>query len=129
MVATVFDSFPSAIVGGVWKIGTVNRGTEVGTVFETVGELDVIVDEEGTGSLAKSPTADSLDVGTLLYVKPEQLPTLRTAELVAGYMLTDGDYYYSITASSIGKNQETGEVEHVELLISETEVAQWQARR
>ncbi len=123
MVATVFDSFPSAIVGGVWKIGTVNRGTEVGTVFETVGELDVIVDEEGTGSLAKSPTADSLDVGTLLYVKPEQLPTLRTAELVAGYMLTDGDYYYSITASSIGKNQETGEVEHVELLISETEVA------
>lgn len=123
MTATVFDLFPNAIVGGVWKIGTVKRGTEVGTVFEAIGELDVIVDEEGTGSLAKSPTAESFDVGTLLYAKPEQLPTLRTAELVAGYMLTDGDYYYSITASSIGKNQETGEVEHVELLINETEVA------
>ena len=60
----------------------------------------------------------------LIYCKPEQMPTLDTNTLVSGYMLYNSteDSYYMIIDAGIGKNQHTGNIEHVELKVTMTEV-------
>ena len=122
MDATVFNAFPNAIISGVWQIGKVSRGTEEGTVIASTTNLDVIVDEATTGDLSKSPSADGSKTQTLVYAKPEQLPTLDTATIVASYVLiANSTHYYNITDCAIAKNQHTGNIEHVELFIEETE--------
>lgn len=123
----VFEAFPRAIVSGVWQISAYQRGSVVGAVFDTenASELDVIVDEGNASTVDSAPSAEPLDADLLLYVKPAQLPTTNTRALTAGYLLHDSknDDYFAIIDASVGKNQETGEVEHIELLLKQTEVS------
>lgn len=119
----VFKAFPGAVVSGVYSIGEYQRGTLEGNRFVKDADLDVIIDEGDTGDIGMVPNAEVLDADLLLYVKPEQLPTTNPRRLTAGYMIHDsceGDYF-AIVNASIGKNQHTGKIEHVELLLRQIE--------
>lgn len=123
----VFEAFPAAIVNGVWQIAAYQRGGVVGAVWdaENASELDVIIDEGDDSTINGAPNTEPLDADLLLYAKPDQLPSTNPRALAAGYLLYDSenDDYFAIVDASLGKNQETGELEHVELLLRQTEVA------
>lgn len=123
MAFAVFDVFPEAVVKGKWQIGKLRRGTETGNTFTDAVDVDVIEDEVTTGNLSQSPDADGLNTNTLLYCRPDQLPTLNTSELVAGYLFRDStnDTSFMIINAAIGKNQHTGEVEHAEFTLKMVE--------
>ena len=119
----VFNAFPNAVVSDEWMIGACEKATEVGNVFQPLGYLDVIIDEGASSQTGMTPNADQLDSDSLLYVRPEQMPTCRRAGLMAGFLLlnTEEGQFYDIRDVSVGKNQETGEVEHLELKVRQTE--------
>lgn len=121
----VFNAFPNAIVSDVWQLGTLTHDTDTGNNFALVSALDVIVDEISIAEREMNPNPDELNSSTLLYVKPSQLPTLNPNALVTDYLIynSEDDLYFTIENAGIGKNQETGEVEHVEFLIKQTETA------
>ncbi|MCM1218189.1 MAG: hypothetical protein NC548_27200 [Lachnospiraceae bacterium] len=121
----VFNAFPNAIISNQWELGEVQYATEIGTQFANPKPCDVILDEGSFTARQKSPEIAYEDSDDLIYAKPEQMPTLVTAKLTNGYMWHDklNDLYYEIRDASIGKNQETGEIEHIEFLIRPTEVA------
>lgn len=121
MDLSIFEAFSFAIISGVWQIGTYTRGGVVGNVFTKTNDLDVIIDEENASTITSNP--ENLTTGMLIYVKPEQMPTLNTNELVSDYMLYDSenDDYYAITFASVGKNQHKGTIEHIELTVVQTE--------
>ena len=126
MDTSIFNAFPSAIIYGEWQIGSCQHGTIVGNVFVKIGDIDVIVDEGNNSDINSTP--ETLRSDLLIYAKPEQLPTTRTNELVAGYMLYNSaeDAYYNIIDAGIGKNQEVGKIEHIELKVVQTEVTEWE---
>lgn len=119
----VFSAFPQAIITNVWEIGQIQRATEVGNRFVPLGYLDVIVDEVSSASFDQTPSADFLDSDTLLYVRPEQVSASKSA-LMASYVLHNSEdgMYYNIVNVGTGKNQQTGQIEHLELIIRQTEV-------
>lgn len=121
MDLSIFESFPSAIVYGEWQLGNFKHGSVVGNVFNKCATLDVIVDEGNSSEITSTPERAVSDY--LIYAQPSQLPTLRTTELVGGYMLYNDpeDKYYAIIDAGIGKNQENGNIEHVELKVVQTE--------
>lgn len=121
----VFEALPNAVITNVWELGQVQNGTEIGKVFSDPATCDVIVDEGSFTTTERAPDAPYEDSDSLIYAKPEQMPTLLTAELTNGYMWHDktNNLYYEIREASLGKNQETGQVEHVEFLVRPTEVA------
>ena len=123
MDISIFDVFSNAIISGVWQIGTCQHGTLVGNVFTKEADLDVVIDE-GNASVVNT-TPEQLKSDLLVYVKPEQMPTIRTNKLVSSYMLYDSenDDYYEIIDAGVGKNQHTGNIEHLELKVVQTEVA------
>lgn len=125
MDTSIFKAFPSAIIYNQWQIGSCQHGSIIGNVFVKIADLDVIIDE-GSNSTVNS-TIEALKSDMLVYAKPEQLPTIRTNELVSGYMLYDSieDKYYEIIDAGLGKNQEVGIIEHVELKVVQTEVTEW----
>lgn len=120
----VFDAFPNAIISKIWEIGIVLRGTEVGTKFQAVGFVDVIVDEEVNGSLGTSPNAEGVSDDTLIYARPTDLPKVPIASFVGGYYWhnTETDTFYEIVQVGVGKNQEKGIVEHLEFKVQPTGV-------
>lgn len=121
----VFDVFPNAIVKDDWKLGQLIENTDVGKTYNDFGFKDVIVDEEASGELDVAPTAEGIETGTLLYARPEQMPSLNIAELIASfywYQKSAGQFYRIIRVG-IGKNQETGTIEHIEFDIKPTEFA------
>ena len=122
MDCSIFNAFPNAIITGIWQIGTCQHGTLIGNVFTKVADIDVVIDEGNNSSI--NTDIETLDSDMLVYCKPEQLPTIKTKQLVSGYMLYDSveDDYYMIIDAGIGKNQHTGEIEHVELKVVQTEV-------
>ena len=123
----IFSAFPSAIIYNTWEIGLMNRDTEIGKTFESAPtSCDVIIDEEEQAFLDTSPQAEYRDSNTLIYAKPDQLPTLDTGTLQASYLWhnIENDTYYEIRRVGIGKNQDNGVVEHVEFEIHQTEVAE-----
>lgn len=122
MDISIFKAFPNAIISGIWQIGTCQHGTIVGNEFKRLYDIDVIIDEGSNASVNNTP--ETLKSDMLIYVAPCQLPTLATNELVANYMLynTDENKYYEIVDAGIGKNQENGIVEHIELKVVQTEV-------
>lgn len=127
MDLSIFKAFSNAIISGVWQIGTSQRGTVTGSIFTKVADLDVVLDEGAAVNLTSTPeTLTSNRFSDLLvYVKPEQMPTIRANKLVSGYMLYDsseGDYYEIIDVG-VGKNQHTGLIEHLELRVVQTEVS------
>ena len=119
----VFSAFAGAVVSGVYSIGSYQRGTLEGNQFVKVSDLDVIVDEGDAGQIGGAPNAETLDADLLLYAKPTQLPTTNPRALTAGYLIYDSTYddYFAIIDASIGKNQHTGQIEHVELLLRQTD--------
>lgn len=122
VIPTVFDCFPNAIISGVWQIGQFGKSTMTGNVFKAEGFVDVIVDEGSNTDIDNAPNAQAMLSDTLLYARPEQMPVVSTKALVGDYMLynTQEDSYYAIVDAGIGKNQETGVVEHIELKVRET---------
>lgn len=122
MDTSIFEAFPNAIVSGIWEIGFCQHGTVVGNQYKKYSDLDVVVDEGNSSSVNNIP--ENLKSDTLVYVNPCQLPTLNTNILVSSYMLFNRqeNSYYEIVDAGIGKNQHTGEVEHVELKLLLTEV-------
>lgn len=122
---SVFEAFPNAIESGVWQLGHLKHSTEVGKRFEAVsGQFDVIVDEISQARTATSPSAEAILEDTLLYAKAEQLPTLNSAALTGGYLWYNSqtETYYAITEVGIGKNQQTGAIEHLEFKLRPTGV-------
>lgn len=122
MDISIFDAFPGAIISGVWQIGTCQHGTILGNQFEKVADLDVIVDDGSSSDINTTPEALTSDI--LLYVCPQQMPTTNTSQLVSDFMVynSEDDEYYMIVNAGIGKNQHTGNMEHVELELVRTEV-------
>lgn len=120
----VFSAFPSAVVSGRFFIGSYQRGTVEGNQFINEGALDVIIDEGDASDIGSAPNAETIIANLLLYVKPEQLPTTNPRALTSGYLIYDAEYndYFAIIDASIGKNQERGKTEHIELLLRQTEV-------
>lgn len=121
----VFEAFEEAIIEDRWELGQQLTGTMRGKEFSNAVACDVIVDEGSYATPNRSPEVEYQESDTLIYARPEQMPTLNTAELTNGYMWHDKetDTFYEIRQASLGKNQETGEVEHVEFLIRPTLVA------
>lgn len=126
MDLSIFDAFSNGIVSGVWEIGFFQHGTVVGNEYKRIRCIDVVVDEGSSSSINTTPEALRSDL--LIYVKPEQMPTLHTNELVSAYMLYNRseNAYYEIVDAGVGKNQHTGKIEHLELKVVQTEVVDGQ---
>lgn len=120
----VFEAFPNGIVSNQYELGEVQYATEVGTVFSNGVICDVIVEEETNVEFNRTPKANPEYTDMLIYARPEQMPTLVVAQLTNGYMWHDvlSDFYYEIVDVALGKNQETGQIEHVEFKVRQTEV-------
>lgn len=120
----VFNAFPQAVVSGVWELGQLINSTETGRSFASLGAKDVIVDEVVSGSINTSPRAAEIETDTLLYAKVNQMPTANAAAFISDYLWLDGvsNQYYTIIEVGLGKNQQTGEIEHIEFRIRPTEV-------
>lgn len=132
MDISIFDAFPNAIISGVWQIGICKHGTVVGNQFNSLNNVDVIIDEGYNSNINTTPETIGSDM--LVYVKPCQMPKevndlMMTNQvvvaLVANYMLYNSanDTYYMIVDAGVGKNQHTGNIEHLELKLRETEIA------
>lgn len=122
----VFSAFPGAVVSGRFSIGSYQRGTLEGNQFSLISSLDVIIDEGDIGEIGRAPNAETLEANILLYVKPEQLPTTNPRALTAGYIIYDQEYddYFAIINASVAKNQNVGQIEHIELLLRQTEATE-----
>lgn len=112
---TVFEALPQGIER--WQIASLKKSTLTGDIFSDPQALDVIADE-GSSTGAETTSAEAIRADTLLYAKPEQMPTTNPATLVAGFGIIspDGEHYAIIEAGK-GKNQQTGALEHIELRI------------
>lgn len=118
---TVFDAFPNAIE--TWHIAAMQYSTITGN--QTTGtwqDIEVIVDEGSSTEPNQSPNYASAFSDLLIYCRPEQLPTLETAALVADYAIKDKNCrLFAIIDAGIGKNQELGIIEHVELKLKQVD--------
>lgn len=127
LTTTVFQAFPNAIEHETWQIGKMAFSTITGNDLDATSltYIDVIEDEANNSEPNNSPSNAEAYSDTLLYVKPEQMPTIDTAELIASYVVknTTTDKLYAIIDAGIGKNQESGTIEHIELRIRQTEAA------
>ena len=116
---TVFQAFPNGIEHEIWQIGQMAYSTITGNALDddTLTFIDAIVDEANNSEPNASPNAAVTYTDTLLYVKPDQMPTIDTAELIASYAVknTTTDKLYAIIDAGIGKNQDNGVIEHIEL--------------
>jgi len=117
---TVFEAFPNGIEA--WSIAKVHYGTLTGN--EQIGQaqtINVIVDEINSSEIRAGASATPLDSDTLLYAKPEELPSTNPAVLIAYYIVIDeAGRTYRIMDAAKGKNQDTGILEHIELTIRQT---------
>lgn len=114
---TVFDAFPNAIEHG-WQIAQVTYSSITGNTVTNGTDIDVIIDEGSSSDANQAPNAAGLFADTLVYTKPNQMPTTDTSALVAGYVLIDpNERTWEIIDAGQGKNQENGQIEHIELKI------------
>lgn len=114
---TVFDAFPNAIEQG-WQIAQVTYSSITGNTVTNGTDIDVIIDEGSSSDANQAPNAAGLYADTLIYAKPDQMPTTDTSALVAGYVLIDpNERTWEIIDAGQGKNQENGQIEHIELKI------------
>ena len=122
MDISIFEAFPNAIVSGVWEIGQCKHGTIIGNQFVPYRPIDIVVDEGFSSNISSTPEAIFSDM--LIYCYPNQMPSLSANALVSEYMIHNviDDTYFMITDAGIGKNQHTGNLEHVELRLVQTEV-------
>lgn len=120
----VFKAFSKAIITDDWSLGSITISTDVGKIFKDEGFKSVIVDE-GAEADENSPNANTLTTDTLIYAKPDEMPTTNTAELVASYFWHQQStgQYYRILEVGVGKNQDEGIVEHIEFRVRPSEIA------
>lgn len=120
----VFSAFPNTIESETWALGMVEKDTETGTTLGNLSFCDVIVDEVENAYLDNAPDAAYTDSDTLIYARPDQLPTFDLGTLQASYLWvnTETGAVYEIRQAGIGKNHETGLIEHFEFILHETEV-------
>lgn len=115
---TVFDAFPNAIERD-WQISKMAYSTITGNELDadSLRNIDVIIDEGSSSEPNASPSYANLYSDMLIYVRPDQMPTMNTAALVGDYVVknTTTNTTYAIIDAGIGKNQETGKIEHIEL--------------
>ena len=110
----VFEAFPQAIEE--WTIAEMAYGTITGNTLSNPKTIRVIVDEGAGADQNNSPSAATIASDTLLYVMPADLPTTDTSALVADYAIKDPqNRTFAIIDAGAGKNQHTGQLEHVEL--------------
>lgn len=124
-MATVFEAFPNAIVSDDWKLGVLAENTEIGKQWSDLGFKSVIVDEASTSDIDTAPSAEGITSDTLLYAKPSEMTGLSVAKFVASYYWyqVSADQYYRIIEVGVGKNQDNGQIEHIEFRIKPTEFA------
>ena len=124
---TVFEAFPNAIEHEIWQIGSMAYSTITGNDLDenSLAYIDAIVDEGNSSEPNATPNAANTYSDMLLYIRPEQSPTLDTAELVASYVVknTTTEKLYAIIDAGIGKNQDSGVIEHIELKLRQTGAA------
>lgn len=118
---TVFEAFPNAIETG-WQIIPIAYSTVTGNYIdrENASDISVIVDEGNSSDANPAPNTASITADMLIYTRPSELPTTNTSALVAGYAISDATKLYEIIDAGIGKNQNNGRIEHVELRIRQT---------
>jgi len=117
---TVFEAFPNAVE--TWTLIQIQRGTEIGNIAEEIGSVRVIVADGDTAKGYNTPNADGVVADCLIYAMPEDLPTSVNKEALASYGLKDQNgFTYSILTIGTGKNQETGDTEHIEMTLKMTE--------
>ena len=111
----VFKAFSKAIITDDWSLGSITVSTDVGKI---------IIDEGAEGD-ENSPNANTLTTDTLIYAKPDEMPTTNPAELVASYFWHQQStgQYYRILEVGVGKNQDEGIVEHIEFRVRPSEIA------
>lgn len=121
----VFSAFPKAVRYD-WKIGRVQRATEQGDVFKTVGILATIESVGRSADLHNSPDAPASESSILLYVRPDTLPyEFDCATLMASFALKDAKgRVYDIADAAEGFNQERGVLEHIELSLTPTAIVE-----
>lgn len=115
---TVFDAFPNAIVQ--LKIAQVAYSSITGNDIdlENAETIDAIIDEGSSSDANQAPNAAGLYADTLIYTKPSQLPTTDTSTLVSDYaIINENDRTWEIIDAGVGKNQDNGQIEHIELKI------------
>lgn len=120
----VFQAFPQAIEQ--WEMAPCEYSTITGNTIvggQSAFSIHVIVDEGANSDPNPSPNAQGIYSDTLIYCRPEEMPTLDTAELVASWVVggPEGESFksYAIVDAGIGKNQHTGKIEHVELKLKQ----------
>ena len=114
---TVFDAFPNAIEQG-WQIAQVTYSSITGNTVTNCTAIDAIIDEGSSSDANQAPNAAGLFADTLVYTKPDQMPTTDTSALVEGYVLIDpNERTWEIIDAGQGKNQDNGQIEHIELKI------------
>ena len=125
-MATVFDSFPKAIIFDDWELGEIIENTEVGKLFSSKGFKSVIVDEADYGDINAAPNADGLTSDTLIYAMPSEMPGLNISKFISSYIWhqKSSDQYFRIIEVGVGKNQDQGIIEHVEFRVRPTEIAE-----
>lgn len=115
---TVFDAFPNAIVQ--LKIAQVAYSSITGNDIdlENAETIDAIIDEGSSSDANQAPSAAGLYADTLVYARPEELPTTDTSTLVSDYAIVDSKgRTWEIIDAGAGKNQDSGQIEHIELKI------------
>lgn len=115
---TVFDAFPNAIVQ--LKIAQVAYSSVTGNDIdlENAETIDAIIDEGSSSDANQAPNAAGLYADTLIYTRPEELPTTDTSALVSDYAIVDSKgRTWEIIDAGAGKNQDNGQIEHIELKI------------
>lgn len=120
---TVFDAFPNAIVQ--LKIAQIAYSSITGNDIdlENAEAIDAIIDEGSSSDANQAPNAAGLYTDTLVYTRPEQLPTTDTSTLVSDYAIIDSqDRTWEIIDAGVGKNQDSGQIEHIELKIRQVGV-------
>lgn len=125
---TVFEAFPNAIE--TWKIVPVSYSTITGNQLDNANaqNIDVIIDEGSSSDANQSPNFATINSDTLIYTKPAQMPTTDTSALVADYAIkSPNGKVYEITDAGLGKNQELGIIEHIELKLKQTGVSDAQS--
>ncbi len=113
----VFDAFPNAVE--TWTMGKISRDTLTGDTTLTGFDIEVICDDVKTSTLGGVSTPAEMDNDSLLFVKiNSNFSSLTTENITANYYVYDGIGYYRIRQVGLGKNQHTGEIEHVELVVT-----------
>lgn len=115
---TVFDAFPNAIVQLTIAPIAYSSITGNDIDLENAETIDAIIDEGSSSDANQAPNAAGLYADTLIYTKPDQLPTTDTSALVSDYAIIDSqDRTWEIIDAGVGKNQDNGQIEHIELKI------------